>query len=61
MIDLFVVGQVFWIYGLFNVAAWIFVWRLMPELTGHSLEDIESRLHVVRFLPRDFEEERAQR
>ena len=61
MIDLFGVGQVFWIYGLFNVAAWIFVWRLMPELTGHSLEDIESRLQDGRFRPKDFAKEPAQR
>ncbi|MEP7092051.1 MAG: sugar porter family MFS transporter, partial [Nocardioidaceae bacterium] len=41
MIDAFGVGQVFWIYAAFNVAAFVFVWRRMPELTGHSLEDIE--------------------
>ncbi len=54
MIDLFGVGQVFWLYGLFNVAAWIFVQRLMPELTGHSLEDIEAHLQDGEFRPRDF-------
>jgi hypothetical protein len=48
------VGQVFWLYGLFNVAAWLFVWRRMPELTGHSLEDIEKHLREGRFRPRDF-------
>jgi sugar porter (SP) family MFS transporter len=54
MIDLFGVGQVFWIYGAFNVAAWLFVWRLMPELTGHSLEDIEKHLQDGEFRPQDF-------
>ena len=54
MIDLFGVGQVFWIYGLFNVAAWVFVWRLLPELTGHSLEDIEQHLQDGEFAPKDF-------
>src|SRR4029079_9063541 len=54
MIDLFGVGQVFWIYGGFNVAALIFVQRLMPELTGHSLEDIEAHLQDGEFRPRDF-------
>jgi MFS family permease len=44
MITIFGVGQVFWIYALFNVAAWPFVWRRMPELTGHSLEDVERHL-----------------
>jgi sugar porter (SP) family MFS transporter len=56
MIDLIGVGQVFWLYGLFNVAAWIFVWRLLPELTGHSLEDIERHLHEGEFSPQDFVE-----
>jgi sugar porter (SP) family MFS transporter len=54
MIDLFGVGQVFWIYGAFNVAAWVFVFLRMPELTGHSLEDIEKRLRDGRFRPKDF-------
>ncbi|MBJ7904069.1 sugar porter family MFS transporter [Streptomyces sp. NPDC004549] len=54
MINAFGVGQVFWIYGFFNVAAWLFVWRRMPELTGHSLEDIESHLKKGRFHPSDF-------
>ncbi|SDS41658.1 MFS transporter, sugar porter (SP) family [Nocardioides scoriae] len=59
MIDLLGVGQVFWLYGLFNVAAWVFVWRRMPELTGHSLEDIESRLAEGKFAPSDFAGSRA--
>ena len=54
MIDVFGVGQVFWIYGVFNVLAWLFVWRRMPELTGHSLEDIERRLQDGKFRPADF-------
>jgi MFS family permease len=54
MIDVMGVGQVFWLYGLFNVAAWIFVWRLLPELTGHSLEEIEQHLHDGAFKPKDF-------
>ncbi|MFI9780552.1 MFS transporter [Streptomyces sp. NPDC051956] len=51
MISIFGVGQVFWIYGMFNVAAWLFVWRRMPELTGHSLEDIERHLKSGKFRP----------
>ena len=54
MIDLFGVGQVFWIYGLLNVAAWVFVFLRLPELTGHSLEGIEKRLQDGRFRPKDF-------
>jgi sugar porter (SP) family MFS transporter len=60
MIDLFGVGQVFWIYGLFNVAAWIFVWRRLPELTGHSLEDIERHLQDGKFRPADFAEDASR-
>ncbi|WP_445257317.1 sugar porter family MFS transporter [Nocardioides aurantiacus] len=59
MIEVLGVGQVFWLYGLFNVAAWVFVWRLMPELTGRSLEDIESHLAEGRFRPADFAERRT--
>ncbi len=61
MIDLLGVGQVFWLYGLFNVAAWLFVLARMPELTGKSLEQIESHLADGRFRPADFREEAATR
>ncbi|MGV9566098.1 sugar porter family MFS transporter [Streptomyces sp. NPDC003480] len=54
MISVFGVGQVFWIYGMFNVAAWLFVHLRMPELSGHSLEDIERHLRSGKFRPRDF-------
>jgi sugar porter (SP) family MFS transporter len=47
-------GPTMWLYALFNVAAFIFVWRRMPELTGYSLERIEGRLHEGRFRPGDF-------
>lgn len=48
------VGQTMWLYGAFNVAAWVFVFKKMPELTGRSLEQIENQLHEGRFLPKDF-------
>jgi hypothetical protein len=38
----------------FDVAAWILVFLRMPELTGHSLQDIESRLRTAAFRPKDF-------
>ncbi|MGI3785525.1 MAG: sugar porter family MFS transporter [Janthinobacterium lividum] len=50
------VGPTMWLYALFNVGAWIFVLLRMPELTGHSLEDIESRLREGEFTPKDFAE-----
>ena len=28
-----------WLYAAFNVAAWLFVYFRMPDLTGASLED----------------------
>ncbi len=43
-----------WLYAAFNVAAFVFVWRRMPELTGRSLEQIEQSLRRGRFRPRDF-------
>jgi len=53
-------GPTMWLYAAFNVAAFIFVWRRMPELTGRSLEQIESKLHKGQFRPADFRRTRAQ-
>jgi sugar porter (SP) family MFS transporter len=50
------VGPTMWLYAAFNVAAFVFVWRRMPELTGFSLEKIEGRLHAGHFRPADFAE-----
>jgi sugar porter (SP) family MFS transporter len=47
-------GPTMWLYAFFNVAAWVFIWRRMPELTGRSLEQIEGRLRRGKFRPRDF-------
>jgi SP family galactose:H+ symporter-like MFS transporter len=32
----------FWLYGLFTVATWFFVQRLMPETKGRTLEQIQQ-------------------
>jgi sugar porter (SP) family MFS transporter len=48
------VGPAMWLYGLFNVAAWIFVFLRMPDLTGKSLEEIEGKLSDGKFRPADF-------
>jgi len=40
-----------WVYALFNVAAWIFVFKKFPELNGRSLEDIEGALRKGEFQP----------
>jgi sugar porter (SP) family MFS transporter len=48
------VGPTMWLYAAFNVAAWIFVYFRMPDLTGASLEEIEGKLSKGRFRPADF-------
>jgi hypothetical protein len=48
------VGPTLWIYAGFNVAAFLFVSMLMPDLTGRSLEQIEDALHAGRFRPDTF-------
>ena len=49
-------GQTFWMYAAFNIIAFVFLYRTMPELTGRSLEQIESHLAEGRFTPADFAE-----
>ena len=53
-------GPTMWLYAAFNVAAWLFIWRRMPELTGRRLEQIEGQLHRGRFRPRDFKRRKAE-
>jgi hypothetical protein len=48
------VGPTLWIYALMNVAAFIFLFKVMPDLTGRSLEQIEDALHRGKFTPQDF-------
>ncbi len=50
------VGPAMWLYAAFNVAAWLFVFFRMPDLTGASLEEIEGKLADGRFRPADFAE-----
>lgn len=38
----------FLIYGLFAVLGFLFVWRVVPETKGQSLEELESRLVAGR-------------
>ncbi|MGY1802443.1 sugar porter family MFS transporter [Blastococcus sp. SYSU D00922] len=57
-IDTIGTGQTFWLYAAFNIAAFVFLYRRMPELTGRSLEQIEKRLSDGRFRPADFAKSR---
>ena len=54
------VGETFWVYAAFNVAAFLFVYLRMPEFTGRSLEQIEGSLREGRFQPKDFERRTAE-
>jgi MFS family permease len=54
MIETIGVGPSMWVYAGFNVAAFVFVLLRLPELSGWSLEQIESRLGDGRFRPKDF-------
>jgi uncharacterized protein (DUF983 family) len=53
------VGPAMWLYAAFNVAAWLFVFFRMPDLTGASLEEIEGKLADGRFRPADFDRTQA--
>ena len=54
------VGPTMWLYASFNVFAWLFVWKLMPELSGRSLEQIEKNLQDGKFAPADFAKAKAE-
>jgi sugar porter (SP) family MFS transporter len=53
-IELIGTGQTFWMYAAFNIIAFVFLYKKMPELTGRSLEQIEGNLRRGRFSPADF-------
>ena len=53
------VGPAMWLYAAFNVAAWLFVYFRMPDLTGASLEEIEGKLAEGHFRPADFQRTQA--
>ncbi len=60
MINAIKVGPTMWVYAAFNFAAFLFIWRRMPELTGSSLEEIEGKLSKGLFRPKDFERPRIR-
>jgi sugar porter (SP) family MFS transporter len=54
------VGPTLWLYAGANVAAFIFLYKVMPDLTGRSLEQIEDALHRGKFSPEDFPAPRGE-
>jgi len=40
--DVFHHGFSYWIYGAMGVLAALFVWKLIPETKGKTLEEIEK-------------------
>jgi sugar porter (SP) family MFS transporter len=42
-------GGAMWVYAAINLVGVLFVWRFVPETTGHSLEDIENHLRAGTF------------
>lgn len=45
------VGGAMWVYAALNALAWVFIFFLVPETGGRSLEDIERSLRDGSFLP----------
>ncbi len=37
----------FWLYGIVGIVAWVFVYRLVPETKGSTLEEIDARWHNI--------------
>jgi len=48
-VNLLGTGGAMWVYAAVNLSCVVFVWRFVPETTGHSLEDIENHLRAGTF------------
>jgi hypothetical protein len=42
LVNLFTVAGVFLLYATVSIAAFLFVWRMIPETKGRTLEEIEK-------------------
>jgi hypothetical protein len=51
LVQLLGTGGTMWLYALMNVLAFVFIWYLVPETSGLSLEEIEGTLREGKFRP----------
>jgi SP family xylose:H+ symportor-like MFS transporter len=42
LVEHFKHGFAYWIYAVMSILAAFFVWKVVPETKGHSLEEMES-------------------
>ncbi|MDW5561875.1 MAG: sugar porter family MFS transporter [Methanomassiliicoccus sp.] len=46
LIDLLTTGGVFLLYAIIGILAFVFIWKLVPETKGLSLEEIEKKIEA---------------